>query len=103
MVYELVSVFSLFRQLPNCFSVKAPAQTDVFLLRPFSTFGLRRCYSEVLQVLCRCLCLPIWRQENDREALGLAQDIQRFFDIYERNLDRDLGCETWVGKRAWIP
>ena len=108
MVYELVSVFSLFRQLPNCFSVKAPAQTDVFLLRPFSTFGLRRCYSEVLQVLCRCLCLPIWR-ENDREAVGLAQDIQRFFDIYERNLDRDLGEGKIVGVvkpglfRAWIP
>ena len=49
----------------------------------------RRCYSEVLQVLCRCLCLPIWR-ENDSEAVSLAQDIQRFFDIYERNLDRDL-------------
>ena len=32
MVYELVSVFSLFRQLPNCFSVKATAQTDVFPL-----------------------------------------------------------------------
>ena len=52
-------------------------------------FQPRRCYSEVLQVLCRCLCLPIWREGYDNnEAVSLAQDIQRFFDIYERNLDR---------------
>ena len=45
----------------------------------------------MLQVLCRCLCLPIWREGHDNnEAMSLAQDIQRFFDIYERNLDRDL-------------
>ncbi|CAE7895475.1 unnamed protein product, partial [Symbiodinium microadriaticum] len=56
---------------------------------------LGRCYSEVLQVLCRCLRLPIWREESiasgtaaQGEAASLAQDIQRFFDIYERNLDR---------------
>lgn len=60
---------------------------------------LGRCYSEVLQVLCRCLCLPIWR-ENDREAVGLAQDIQRFFDIYERNLDRyALSSQVWAVAR----
>jgi hypothetical protein len=35
--------------------------------------------------------LPIWREGHDNnEAMSLAQDIQRFFDIYERNLDRDL-------------
>ena len=56
---------------------------------------LGRCYSEVLQVLCRCLVLPIWREETS-EALSLAQDIQRFFDIYEKNLDRyALSSQVW--------
>lgn len=58
---------------------------------------LGRCYSEVLQVLCRCLCLPIWREQDNSEAIILAQDIQRFFDIYERNLDRyALSSQVWA-------
>lgn len=68
---------------------------------------LGRCYSEVLQVLCRCLRLPIWREESSTmgaasqsEAAALAQDIQRFFDIYERNLDRyALSSQVWAGAR----
>lgn len=62
---------------------------------------LGRCYSEVLQVLCRCLCLPIWREGHDNnEAMSLAQDIQRFFDIYERNLDRyALSSQVWAVAR----
>ncbi|CAE7739615.1 unnamed protein product [Symbiodinium pilosum] len=67
---------------------------------------LGRCYSEVLQVLCRCLRLPIWREESiasgtaQGEAMSLAQDIQRFFDIYERNLDRyALSSAVWTVAR----
>ncbi|CAE7557415.1 unnamed protein product [Symbiodinium natans] len=68
---------------------------------------LGRCYSEVLQVLCRCLRLPIWREEAiasgtaaQGEAMSLAQDIQRFFDIYERNLDRyALSSQVWTVAR----
>jgi len=68
---------------------------------------LGRCYSEVLQVLCRCLRLPIWREESiasgtaaQGEAASLAQDIQRFFDIYERNLDRyALSSQVWTVAR----
>ncbi|CAE8651189.1 unnamed protein product [Polarella glacialis] len=62
-----------------------------------------RCFSEVLHVLCRCLRLPIWREEVSSaggaaqdEAAALAQDIQRFFAIYERNLDRyALSSQVW--------
>ncbi|CAJ1407566.1 unnamed protein product [Effrenium voratum] len=60
---------------------------------------LGRCHSEVLQVLCRCLRLPIWREQDSQgEAMNLAlQDIQRFFDIYERNLDRyALSSQVWA-------
>lgn len=65
---------------------------------------LGRCHSEVLQVLCRCLRLPIWREPSaaaaDGEAALLGQDIQRFFCIYERNLDRyALSSHTWAVAR----
>eukprot|EP00931_Biecheleriopsis_adriatica_P006585 TRINITY_DN107970_c0_g1_i1.p1 TRINITY_DN107970_c0_g1~~TRINITY_DN107970_c0_g1_i1.p1 ORF type:complete len:866 (-),score=183.12 TRINITY_DN107970_c0_g1_i1:87-2564(-) len=67
---------------------------------------LGRCHSDVLQVLCRCLRLPIWREEVSAsstlqgEATLLAQDIQRFFDIYERNLDRyALSSKVWAVAR----
>eukprot|EP00440_Ansanella_granifera_P036265 gb/GFBE01039353.1/.p1 GENE.gb/GFBE01039353.1/~~gb/GFBE01039353.1/.p1 ORF type:complete len:829 (+),score=181.64 gb/GFBE01039353.1/:1-2487(+) len=68
---------------------------------------LGRCYSDVLQVLCRCLRLPIWREEAvsagnaaQTEATMLAHDIQRFFDIYERNLDRyALPSHIWAVAR----
>lgn len=49
------------------------------------------CHGEALQVLCRCLRLPLWREasaEASDEARLLAGDIQRFFALYERNLDR---------------
>jgi len=49
------------------------------------------CHGEALQVLCRCLRLPLWREasaESSDEARLLAGDIQRFFTLYERNLDR---------------
>eukprot|EP00405_Crypthecodinium_cohnii_P008498 CAMPEP_0206437668 /NCGR_PEP_ID=MMETSP0324_2-20121206/11174_1 /ASSEMBLY_ACC=CAM_ASM_000836 /TAXON_ID=2866 /ORGANISM="Crypthecodinium cohnii, Strain Seligo" /LENGTH=831 /DNA_ID=CAMNT_0053904985 /DNA_START=1 /DNA_END=2496 /DNA_ORIENTATION=- len=52
---------------------------------------LGRCYSEVLQALCRCLRLPIWRDPafaSSADAAQLGQDVRRFFAIYERNLDR---------------
>lgn len=106
---KLCTLFFLMgRGLPKpCNSVNITYWEPVFnlhyaqLMRFSPTFStvsspLRRCYSEVLQVLCRCLCLPIWR-ENDSEAVSLAQDIQRFFDIYERNLDRDLVLAKSLG------
>jgi len=63
-------------------------------------FHLGRCHSEVLQVLRRCLSLPIWNDPataaSDEAAL-LSQDIQRFFSIYERNLDRyALSSQAWA-------
>eukprot|EP00933_Yihiella_yeosuensis_P008447 TRINITY_DN11388_c1_g3_i1.p1 TRINITY_DN11388_c1_g3~~TRINITY_DN11388_c1_g3_i1.p1 ORF type:complete len:826 (-),score=173.28 TRINITY_DN11388_c1_g3_i1:196-2640(-) len=67
---------------------------------------LGRCYSDVLQVLSRCLRLPIWREEvtstgvSADEAGLLAKDIQRFFAIYERNLDRyALSSQAWAVAR----
>lgn len=60
---------------------------------------LGRCHSEVLQVLRRCLSLPIWNDPSTAasdEAALLGQDIQRFFAIYERNLDRyALSAQAW--------
>jgi len=66
-------------------------------------FHLGRCHSEVLQVLCRCLRLPVWG-EHAAAAAGetalLSQDIQRFFVIYERNLDRyALSSHAWAVAR----
>jgi hypothetical protein len=63
-------------------------------------YHLGRCHSEVLHVLRRCLSLPIWNDPamaaTDEAAL-LAQDIQRFFSIYERNLDRyALSSQAWA-------
>jgi len=66
-------------------------------------FHLGRCHSEVLQVLCRCLQLPVWHEPATavaEEAMLLSQDIQRFFAIYERNLDRyALSSHTWMVAR----
>jgi hypothetical protein len=63
-------------------------------------FHLGRCHGEVLQVLRRCLSLPIWNDPATAasdEATLLAQDIQRFFGIYERNLDRyALSSQAWA-------
>lgn len=60
---------------------------------------LGRCHNEVLQVLCRCLRLPIWRDPaaaSAEAANQLGQDVQRFFTIYERNLDRyALASAAW--------
>lgn len=62
-------------------------------------FHLGRCYTEVLHVLRKCLSLPIWNDPAtaaSAEASLLAQDIQRFFSIYERNLDRyALSSQAW--------
>jgi len=60
---------------------------------------LGRCYGDVLQVLCRCLRLPIWHDAAASvtgEVAALATDIQRFYMIYERNLDRYA-----LSSRAW--
>jgi len=66
-------------------------------------FHLGRCHSEVLQVLCRCLRLPVWREPAAAaadEAALLSQDIQRFFRIYEQNLDRyALSSHAWAVAR----
>jgi len=66
-------------------------------------FHLGRCHSEVLQVLCRCLRLPVWREPIAAaagETALLSQDIQRFFVIYERNLDRyALSSHAWAVAR----
>lgn len=66
-------------------------------------FHLGKCHSEVLQVLCRCLRLPVWREPAAAaadEAALLSQDIQRFFSIYERNLDRyALSSHAWAVAR----
>lgn len=66
-------------------------------------FHLGRCHSEVLQVLCRCLRLPVWREHASAaagETALLSQDIQRFFVIYERNLDRyALSSHAWAVAR----
>jgi len=70
---------------------------------------LGRCYGEVLRVLCRCLQLPIWREPAavasgvSEEAAVLAQDVERFFCIYERNLDRyALSPQAWsVARRLY--
>jgi len=63
---------------------------------------LGRCYSEVLNVLCRCLRLPVWREPAavasaaSEEVAALGTDVQRFFGIYERNLDRyALSSQAW--------
>jgi len=64
---------------------------------------LGRCHGEVLQVLCRCLRLPIWREASPLavdEATVLDQDVRRFFAIYERNLDRyALSSQSWAVAR----
>jgi len=64
---------------------------------------LGRCHSEVLQVLCRCLRLPIWHDAaiaSSEEATALGQDVQRFFAIYERNLDRyAISSQAWAVAR----
>lgn len=64
---------------------------------------LGRCYSEVLQVLCRCLRLPVWNELGaaaSTEVGLLGQDIQRFFVIYERNLERyALASQAWAVAR----
>mmetsp|Transcript_75057 Transcript_75057/g.195257 ORF Transcript_75057/g.195257 Transcript_75057/m.195257 type:complete len:825 (+) Transcript_75057:100-2574(+) len=61
---------------------------------------LGRCHSEVLQVLCRCLRLPIWHDAaiaSSEEAGALGQDVQWFFSIYERNLDRyAISSQAWA-------
>jgi len=66
-------------------------------------FHLGRCHAEVLQVLRRCLSLPIWNDPAaaaSDEATLLAQDIQRFFSIYDRNLDRyALSSNAWAVAR----
>lgn len=66
-------------------------------------FHLGKCHSEVLQVLCRCLRLPVWREPTAaaaNEAALLSQDVQRFFSIYERNLDRyALSSHAWAVAR----
>eukprot|EP00928_Gymnodinium_smaydae_P015122 TRINITY_DN15540_c0_g2_i1.p1 TRINITY_DN15540_c0_g2~~TRINITY_DN15540_c0_g2_i1.p1 ORF type:complete len:852 (+),score=231.62 TRINITY_DN15540_c0_g2_i1:72-2627(+) len=65
----------------------------------FRLLHLGRCHSEVLALLCRCLRLPIWRDPSSaasEEAQLLGQDVQRFFSIYERNLDRYA-----VAPQAW--
>mmetsp|Transcript_85444 Transcript_85444/g.242236 ORF Transcript_85444/g.242236 Transcript_85444/m.242236 type:complete len:824 (+) Transcript_85444:116-2587(+) len=62
---------------------------------------LGRCHSEVLHVLCRCLRLPVWREPTaSAEAQQLGLDVQRFFGIYERNLDRyALSSQAWATAR----
>jgi len=64
-------------------------------------FHLGKSHSEVLHVLCRCLRLPVWREatiSSDVELLD--QDIQRFFVMYERNLDRfALSSQLWAVAR----
>lgn len=64
---------------------------------------LGKCHGDVLQVLCRCLRLPLWREASaatSDEAVRLSQDIQRFFQIYERNLDRyALSSHSWAVAR----
>jgi len=66
-------------------------------------FHLGRCHSEVLQVLCRCLRLPMWQEPAAaaaQETALLGQDLQRFFSIYERNLDRyALSSHAWAVAR----
>mmetsp|Transcript_19682 Transcript_19682/g.58999 ORF Transcript_19682/g.58999 Transcript_19682/m.58999 type:complete len:341 (-) Transcript_19682:27-1049(-) len=66
-------------------------------------FHLGRCFTEVLQVLCRCLRLPLWREAvvaGPDEASLLSQDIQRFFAIYERNLERyAISPQAWAVAR----
>lgn len=66
-------------------------------------FHLSRCHTEVLQVLRRCLSLPVWNDPAaaaSDEATLLSQDIQRFFSIYERNLDRyALSSHAWAVAR----
>jgi len=63
-------------------------------------FHLGRCHSEVLQVMRRCLRLPVWSDPvaaaASEEASFLAQDLHRFYSIYERNLDRyALSSQAW--------
>eukprot|EP00929_Paragymnodinium_shiwhaense_P012915 TRINITY_DN120797_c0_g1_i1.p1 TRINITY_DN120797_c0_g1~~TRINITY_DN120797_c0_g1_i1.p1 ORF type:complete len:865 (-),score=247.44 TRINITY_DN120797_c0_g1_i1:108-2702(-) len=63
---------------------------------------LGKCYTEVLTVLCRCLRLPIWREalSQTEDAKALGQDVQRFFAIYENNLDRyALSSQAWAVAR----
>lgn len=60
---------------------------------------LGKCYKEVLQVMCRCLRLPL--QEGPSNGLvsdssPLFQDVRHFFGIYERNLD-----EYAIAPRSW--
>eukprot|EP00927_Polykrikos_kofoidii_P044448 TRINITY_DN38409_c0_g2_i1.p1 TRINITY_DN38409_c0_g2~~TRINITY_DN38409_c0_g2_i1.p1 ORF type:complete len:874 (+),score=178.54 TRINITY_DN38409_c0_g2_i1:85-2622(+) len=62
------------------------------------------CHTEVLQVICRCLRLPIWREcaapAAAEEAGLLGQDLQRFLGIYERNLDRyAVSSQAWAVTR----
>jgi len=63
-------------------------------------FHLGRCHTEVLRVLSRCLRLPMWRDPaaaGSEEAERLSSDIDRFFGIYERNLDRyALSSQSWA-------
>lgn len=64
---------------------------------------LGECYLDVLQVLCRCLRLPIWREPAaaaSEEAARLGQDLQRFFAIYERRLDAyGIPLQDWAVAR----
>merc|ERR1711920_517453 len=64
---------------------------------------LGRCYCEVLQVLCRCLRLLVWHEFGSiasTEVGLLGQDIQRFFVIYERNVERyTLSSHCWAVAR----
>jgi len=64
-------------------------------------YHLGRCYSEVLQVLCRCLRLPIWREPSPTDdAAQLDQDIRRFFSIYERSLATyGISAQEWAVAR----
>jgi hypothetical protein len=66
-------------------------------------FHLGRCHCDVLQVLRRGLSLPIWNDPAaaaSDEAILLAEDIQRFFKIYEKNLDRyALSSHAWAVAR----
>jgi len=46
-------------------------------------------YVEVLETLCRSVCLPIWREPDPSgEGQLLDGDIRKFISIYERNVDR---------------
>lgn len=64
---------------------------------------LGRSHGEVLAVLNRCLRMPVWREPDaatSNEASLLAQEVQRFVSIYERNLDRyALSSQIWAVTR----